>query len=117
MIFDSTTSAVLPLIGVGLGWLLSELGLYLRDRRANKKVFGQAILQLLEIREAVQFKRRVATLAKAYAKQGHVDRAASLREAKPESLNDCLAALSSIKKEISSISPSRRLCKSNARKG
>src|SRR5689334_18758170 len=72
MLSKIDTSLILPLIGVALGWFLSEVGSRLRDRRDQKKVLGKAIFQLLEVREAVQIRRRAFNLAKVFAARGEL---------------------------------------------
>lgn len=55
---------ILPLVGVAIGWLLSEAASLLRARRERRKVVGKVILRLLEIREMVQEELRRIALAK-----------------------------------------------------
>ncbi len=59
-------AALLPLLGVAIGWLLSEAGFLIRARREQKNVLGKAILRLLQMREMTEAQLNRITLATEY---------------------------------------------------
>lgn len=102
--FDLST--VLPLIGVAVGWLLSEAGLLFRQRRNEKKILGRAVYRLLNVRELTIIELRRVAIAKSFAKaKALTENRESLARTKNNEICDFLATTDSLLDEVATVDP------------
>jgi hypothetical protein len=103
--FDLTT--ILPLIGVAVGWLLSEAGLLFRARRDEKKILAKAILKLLNLRGLTIIELRRVAIAKSYAKAHALPehRARLAQKLNHSEIGDFLASKDALLDEVATVDP------------
>jgi hypothetical protein len=101
------TSLVLPLLGVAIGWILSEAGFLLRERRDRKKVVGQIILRLLHLRQMMDDELQRIAVAQELLKSGLFSMDARKRIAgmKDDRIDDCLTGSNALMDEIAGVDP------------
>lgn len=107
MFKDLNFTLALPLFGVGVGWLLSEVGFLLRSRRDRKKVLGRVILRLLELRQLIENELRRVTLAQELLRLNRLstENRQQLAEMKDNRIDECLADSAELIGEISTVDP------------
>jgi hypothetical protein len=107
MLKNLNLTVLLSLAGVVVGWLLSEASSLLKGRREHRRIFGRAVLRLLQLREMVEGEIKRAELAKGLTDAGKLDKEqrARLASERNRELIEFLETSNEALVEISTIDP------------